>query len=190
MVEVHVTRAGVYELCARAQDECTAVHLPGVDTLAAAEALPRLFMEELLSATDGHPGASFPAGADLKAPFGPPVWTPEHPVHVWYDQTNLIHRDYDLPAVVEDHGIRMWYQHGKLHRGGDRPAYIANPDTDFELKIWFDHGVVHRLGGKPAIINGYQHDWYEHGVLTKPSLIIVPGIEPFEVDSGRIVMNS
>jgi len=43
---------------------------------------------------------------------------------MWY-QNGELHRDYDLPAVVEENGTKMWYQHGVLHR--DQFAAIIAP---------------------------------------------------------------
>ena len=64
----------------------------------------------------------------------------------WF-QNGLEHRDNDKPAVVRFNGAKEWYQEGKLHRNGDEPAFI-HP----HIKEWRKHGVLHRAGDRPAII--------------------------------------
>jgi hypothetical protein len=39
----------------------------------------------------------------------------------WY-LNGVLHRDYDLPAVVYNDGTKKWYKNGKLHRDNGLPA--------------------------------------------------------------------
>ena len=41
----------------------------------------------------------------------------------WY-QLGKLHRDNDLPAIIDSKGNKLWYQYGKLHRENNLPAII------------------------------------------------------------------
>jgi hypothetical protein len=61
----------------------------------------------------------------------------------WHDSDGHVHRDYDLPAVLDADSPprlgRRWYRHGRIHRGGGLPA-------------------VHRDGGRVAYwLDGVQY---------------------------------
>jgi hypothetical protein len=64
--------------------------------------------------------------------------------------------------VIDQHGTKTWYQHGKVHRD-DGPAY---ENTDGH-KWWFQHGNCHRDDG-PAIrwADGTNEWWLNHTELT------------------------
>lgn len=64
-----------------------------------------------------------------------------------------LHSFNDEPAVVRYEsekvkGIKIWYNHGKIHRGNDKPAVIHSDGT----KEWYIDGKCNRLGNKPALI--------------------------------------
>lgn len=82
----------------------------------------------------------------------------------WYRDGKL-HRDDDLPAVIEADGSQMWYQHGKLHRRGDRPAVVwANGSQH-----WWKRGMLHREDGQPAIVEvDGRRAWYRYGAPYRP----------------------
>ena len=63
----------------------------------------------------------------------------------WYTNGHL-HRDNDLPAIIDTSGTKEWYQNGVLHRIHDRPA-IEHKDGRCE---WICQGVRHRSEG-PAV---------------------------------------
>lgn len=63
----------------------------------------------------------------------------------WTDEDGLLHRDGDLPAMIEDNGCKYWFKHGKLSRD-DGPAW-THPDGSF---MWYYNNVVHRLTGRAA----------------------------------------
>jgi HSP20 family molecular chaperone IbpA len=82
-----------------------------------------------------------------------------------YDNEGKLHRDDDLPALIEkdEHSfVEAWYKHGVLHRDGD--MYAVN-DQNYE-KRWYKHGLLHRDGDLPAIEDIDENKaWYKHGVL-------------------------
>lgn len=84
----------------------------------------------------------------------------------------LIHRDFDLPAIVSTNGSTLrWYRYGLLHRDNDKPALILKD----ELTEWYQNGRLHRDGDNPASIHiGYVKQWYKNGIRHrngKPALI-------------------
>lgn len=87
--------------------------------------------------------------------------------------TKILHRDNDLPAVINADGSEWWYQDGKLHRENDRPAEILSSGE----QRWWYRGLLHREHDYPAIIhlNG-RLEWYKNGKLhrnyDKPAQII------------------
>lgn len=81
----------------------------------------------------------------------------------WYCMGKL-HRNNDLPAIIESDGSRYWYQHGEKHRENDLPTVILASGSQW----WYQHGERHRDNDKPAITyaSGDQ-EWYKHGKLIK-----------------------
>lgn len=85
----------------------------------------------------------------------------------------VLHRDDDLPALIDMCGTKYWYQHGKLHRNGDQPAILSLPQNHWEgeegeawLRSWYQYGNLHRDGDQPAYIEGNgTQKWYQHGKL-------------------------
>ncbi len=63
--------------------------------------------------------------------FGPDV-------KVW-KQKGKIHRDNDLPAVINNDGTKRWYRNGALHRDNDMPAVIHGGS-----KFWYRDNMTHR----------------------------------------------
>lgn len=80
---------------------------------------------------------------------------------VWH-KNGLLHRDNDLPAVIENEG-REWYQNDLLHRDNDLPA-IEKTNGD---KEWYQNGLFHRDNDLPAIISSNKgftiEEWYQNG---------------------------
>lgn len=65
----------------------------------------------------------------------------------WYDDQEQLHRDNDLPAQIDSHGGKAWFQHGKIHRDNDKPAIeAANGD-----RAWYQNDQLHREHG-PAVV--------------------------------------
>jgi hypothetical protein len=44
----------------------------------------------------------------------------------------------------------MWFRKGRLHRGGDLPAFI---DFEDNISWWYQNGRLHRAGGRPALVS-------------------------------------
>lgn len=113
----------------------------------------------------------------------------------WYNEQHRLHRDDDLPAEVYivhncntiinscDATVKeVWYQHGKKHRDGDKPALISNFDR-VEEKIWYKDDIIHRDNNQPAyylkdesLESSYiKEEWYINGKLgnvdDKPSKV-------------------
>lgn len=62
-----------------------------------------------------------------------------------YYKNNKIHRDDDLPAIIQKDGSLQWWINGYPHRENN-PAEIRIDGT----KYWYNHGQKHRIGG-PAV---------------------------------------
>jgi hypothetical protein len=71
---------------------------------------------------------------------------------------------FESVPIIEAFGRQCWYQHGKLHRDGDQPAFIYRDGS----RWWFQHGKTHRDGDQPTIIyaDGTQ-TWYQYDQLTR-----------------------
>jgi hypothetical protein len=88
---------------------------------------------------------------------------------VWLDKNGDCHRDDDLPAMICDNGKLHWFQHGKRHRDGDKPAYEYNGD-----RIWCKDGLIHREmvdeqgNPLPAIISPRWTKWVRNGAFSNP----------------------
>ena len=85
----------------------------------------------------------------------------------WHDAQNRLHRNWDLPAVIESNGIQRWYQHGKIHRGGDRPDVVMTLIGQLEWHQNQDQTCrLHREGDRPALVlsDGTQK-WCRDGEL-------------------------
>jgi hypothetical protein len=81
---------------------------------------------------------------------------------IYYSFCGELHRDNDLPAVVEAGCSQQWYQFGKSHRDDDKPAIIYANGT----QVWYCRGIRHRGNGKPAIVrDDGSRTWYVNGKL-------------------------
>ena len=77
----------------------------------------------------------------------------------YYDEDGLPHRD-DGPAVIDDDGTEIWYQHGTFHRE-DGPA-VHGPSGN---KTWYQKGRIHRTDG-PAVVKANGHvEYWIHGIV-------------------------
>jgi len=97
------------------------------------------------------------------------TWKPPHDTQVIKSHVRVIlhmcrinstlHRERDLPAIIEENGTKHWYQYGKLHRDGDFPAITKTDGSQW----WYENDKLHREGDLPAIIlaNGSQY-WYKN----------------------------
>lgn len=74
-----------------------------------------------------------------------------------YYKNNKIHRDDDLPAIIQKDGSLQWWINGYPHRENN-PAEIRIDGT----KYWYNHGQKHRIGG-PAVehVDGKKEWWIE-----------------------------
>jgi hypothetical protein len=84
-----------------------------------------------------------------------------------------------------------WFQRDQLHREHDLPA-LVDPDGS---QWWFIRGVRHRDNGRPAVvIPNHVMEWYEQGKLhceTGPARVSAEGAEEYwlrgvQVDELRI----
>ena len=165
-MRIHLTRAGQWEECLTG-DSCELPYHSAEITLEEAQRMPAMLLSQLLEALD------------------PPTQQDELG-KTWHDEAGAQHRDFDLPAVITTSGHALWFRHGKLHRDGDKPAYISRTkqhwiqdgefhrENDLPARIegqpgrqtleWYQHGQRHRDGGRPAIVNSNNsYGWYEHG---------------------------
>lgn len=73
----------------------------------------------------------------------------------WF-RNGYLHRDNDLPAVIEIGGWSKWYQNGLLHRDDDRPAMIS---SDKKNMLWFKKGIHFRKKGPYVVNENDGIDW-------------------------------
>lgn len=106
----------------------------------------------------GAPLWSIRAVCGLMGDYGPPTFdastgSTQFLIH------GVLHRLHG-PALIWRYGTLEWFQHGKLHRGGDLPASISPSGTE----VWAQNGKIHRDGDLPARIwyNG-EREWWKHG---------------------------
>lgn len=97
-----------------------------------------------------------------------------------------LHRGGDKPAVVHTNGYQAWYQYGLLHRSNDKPTIIYADGS----QVWYHNGEIHRGDDKPAIIwaDGMQA-WYQHGKIhryDKPAVIYADGRQEWWLNGKHI----
>ena len=91
------------------------------------------------------------------------------------DEEGKYHRT-DGPAIlsqfIEEPDVyeETWYDHGNIHRDGDLPAVIESETKDFYRKEWWKNDKQHRDGGKPAVIvvqdgKVVKMEWWVNGKL-------------------------
>jgi hypothetical protein len=95
-----------------------------------------------------------------------------------YRLNGKLHQDNDLPAIVCDNGVQIWYKYGNRHRDNDLPAYT----TIRGHQEWYQNDKCHRENDKPAIIsNDGNRYWYRNGRLHRdgglPNIIWSNGSE-------------
>ena len=99
---------------------------------------------------------------------------------------NIVHRDNDLPAMVNIDGTKIWYQNGKQHRDNDLPA-LVNADGG---RSWFRDGIRHRDGDLPAIIQGDGSKcWVKNGQKHRdndlPAIVWIDGKKEWYKNDNR-----
>jgi hypothetical protein len=170
MAGVHLTKTGLWQACPKQVEPCEHLHMPGVSTLEAGLALPLPMLSLLIEAFDTTQPFSFIPSPNIEDPLSGNNWYTSARITIWYD-TGGRHRDYGLPALVEENGAQIWYRNGRIHRDHDLPAVINEP---VGLRIWYQDGQLHREGGKPAIIMNNEHYFFEHGVCSRKPLLVLP----------------
>jgi hypothetical protein len=82
-------------------------------------------------------------------------------VQMWTNSEGLLHRDDDLPALIDNESkVQIWYKNGKRHRE-KKPAYMS-PDKN----IWYKDGLLHC--DTEAAYSSFKekiNKWYKHGEL-------------------------
>ena len=73
---------------------------------------------------------------------------------IW-KKNNKIHRDGDKPAYIGAYGQLEWWQNGQRHRDGDKPTWIGR---DGEL-AWYQNGQMHRICGPAVIYANGKLEW-------------------------------
>lgn len=78
---------------------------------------------------------------------------------VEFYKDDKLHRDDDLPAVINADGYKFWYSKGELHREG-KPA-IQGPEGD---QAYYFNGKLHNEEG-PALTNKFgKQEWHIDGI--------------------------
>lgn len=81
----------------------------------------------------------------------------------YWHRNGRIHRGDDKPAYIAPDGSQVWYINGKRHREGDKPAIIRADG----YKAWYNYERLHRVNG-PAEISRWSFDtWYTYGKFVK-----------------------
>lgn len=78
---------------------------------------------------------------------------------VEYYKDDKLHRDNDLPAVIDSDGYKIWFNNGIRHRL-NAPA-VEGPEGD---KAYYVNGKLHNENG-PALINKFgKEEWHIEGI--------------------------
>lgn len=94
------------------------------------------------------------------------------------DKNGLPHSYNDQPTGKPNDAFLTWYNHGLIHRDGDKPALVAR---DYPSnKTFFQHGMKHRDNDKPAQVNDLYNIWYICGMKHRTT-------GPAEIKSMQIV---
>lgn len=127
-MSIHLKLNGLWSTC-KDEARCELLyHLPM--TMRERLKIPESFLTELLGIEDN------PDQIDVNG------------IKYWTNEAGALHRDYDMPAIIQPSGAKTWLRNGKAHRDYDRPAKI---DDDGTLS-WYYANMTHRLGDKPAVI--------------------------------------
>jgi hypothetical protein len=101
----------------------------------------------------------------------PKVWyimVQVDPEIIDYSQSHKIQMQ-DLFTRKKEHNEITKYKlpNGQIHRNGDLPAAIYKSGA----LLWFQYGKRHRDGGKPAVIgdNSRNLEWWENGICINKS---------------------
>lgn len=81
--------------------------------------------------------------------------------------------DVNTPALVNmAYNTTAWYKHGKIHRDGDKPAFVRVDSAGKPIvKAWYAEGVHHRECGKPAYLGELGCSWYVGGHADRSSML-------------------
>jgi hypothetical protein len=88
-------------------------------------------------------------------------------IQKWYKNGEL-HRDNDMPAVIDYRHRVEYYRNGRLHRDGDNPAYIDNGEV-----FYYKDGILHRDNDEPAVISRDERGYYKNGNQYTPTRYVV-----------------
>lgn len=78
----------------------------------------------------------------------------------WY-RNGVLHRDNDLPAIINKHVSKAWCKNGVFHRDNDLPALVFDNGSC----EWYKNGKIHRDNDLPAIVYSTKKEWYKNGLL-------------------------
>jgi hypothetical protein len=77
---------------------------------------------------------------------------------IYYNKNKFIHRDDDLPAVIDKKfNSKEWYKNNELHRINGPAIEYDNGNT-----TWYKNGKKHRLDG-PALDWKHSRLWIVNG---------------------------
>jgi hypothetical protein len=66
--------------------------------------------------------------------------------NIFHYQNGLLHREGDLPALIEKNGTQSWWKHGKLHRMGGPAVYRSGPGPCARQEYYNNHVKGYRKG--------------------------------------------
>jgi hypothetical protein len=86
------------------------------------------------------------------------------------DSKNRPHSVNDISAEKYWDDNYVWYNHGDVHRDGDKPAIVSKKAGKY--KVWAKNDFKHRVDDKPAEMDRTRWAWYQSGLthrLTGPA---------------------
>lgn len=79
-----------------------------------------------------------------------------------FDSEGRPHSLNDIPADTRTSHDYLWYDHGNLHRDGDK--FARQNKMNLSMQVWYKHDYPHRENDKPASVSSYDWKWYMEGL--------------------------
>jgi hypothetical protein len=102
----------------------------------------------------------------------------------YFYKNRKLHRDDDLPAIINYRGDKEWYQNGLLHRDNG-PAI----ETSNGYKAWYQYGEVHRIDGHAIEYTDGAKRWCQNGEchrLDGPAFERRDGYKSWHIEGKKI----
>jgi hypothetical protein len=181
-MKVHLSANNKWVQCRAGRRPCPRdYHLPDT-TVEEANLLPKALMDQLVADTrqkeDSGYEVRFYVNRKLHSIYDKPSIINRNKYGgTWWHKSGRVHRLGDKPAYIGNNGDLEWYRDDNLHREGDKPARIREQGLSVS---WWRKGRLHREGDKPAAVyaNGYLQ-YFLDGVCYK---IVKPGDPDYSLE--------